>query len=369
MSTSTRPPVNDPASVRLIGVYLGALFFVLGVSLLLLLKADKDTPLYIFKYQLTMDQSLALAVLASGAMGGLVHVATSFSDYVGNRRYHATWQWWYLLRPGIGGALALVFYFLIRGGILSLTGSTTDTPNIYGMTAIAALVGMFSKQATDKLDDVFDTLFNSEKDAARKDGLVNPQPRLDAVDPLSVAAGAPETSLLLNGAGFTADSVVRFAGTDRAPQFVSATQLRLKLSVDDLKNPGQAAVQVHNPAPGGGDSAVLTFVVSDRRVAPAGTPDDRGATPAGATSGTGATSPATDAAAPIPVPATAPSGNASTMPAAGASSPAGSTDAATGATPDASASVVAVPVDAGAAATVTADATQPAAAPAGAPQS
>jgi hypothetical protein len=67
--------------------------------------------------------------------------------------------------------LALVFYFVIRGGLLSVNGGA-DTISPYGVAAVAALVGLFSKQATDKLAEVFTTLFRTQKgegDDARAD--------------------------------------------------------------------------------------------------------------------------------------------------------------------------------------------------------
>jgi hypothetical protein len=59
-------------------------------------------------------------------------------------------------------ALALVFYFVVRGGFLTTSGGAKDI-NPYGIAALAGLVGMFSKQATDKLSEVFSTLFRAAK--------------------------------------------------------------------------------------------------------------------------------------------------------------------------------------------------------------
>ena len=78
------------------------------------------------------------------------------------------------MRPFIGGTLALIFYFLIRGGFLS-TGSDASNVSIFGITALAGLVGMFHKKATDKLKEVFDSLFRSKEgggDEQRRDKLV-----------------------------------------------------------------------------------------------------------------------------------------------------------------------------------------------------
>ena len=56
------------------------------------------------------------------------------------------------------------FYFVVRGGFLLFSGEL-DLQNInpFGIAALAGLSGMFSKQAADKLGEVFDDLFKTEK--------------------------------------------------------------------------------------------------------------------------------------------------------------------------------------------------------------
>ena len=100
-------------------------------------------------------------VILAAAVGSYIHAATSFATYVGNKSFVASWTWWYLLRPFIGMALALVFYFVIRGGLLSVQSKATEF-NPYGIAAVAGLVGIFSKQATDKLEEVFTNMFRTE---------------------------------------------------------------------------------------------------------------------------------------------------------------------------------------------------------------
>jgi hypothetical protein len=78
-----------------------------------------------------------------------------------------------VLGPFIGMALALIFYFVVRGGLLS-TGAAASNMSVFGVAAVAGLVGMFSKQATDKLREWFDNLFRTEQghgDDARDDKL------------------------------------------------------------------------------------------------------------------------------------------------------------------------------------------------------
>jgi len=119
------------------------------------------------------ESGLLLLVVIAAALGSYIHASTSFVSYVGNKSLVMSWAWWYILRPFIGIALALVFYFVIRGGLLA-GGSNARDVSVFGITAIAGLVGMFSKQATDKLNEVFNNLFSTksgEGDDSRKDKL------------------------------------------------------------------------------------------------------------------------------------------------------------------------------------------------------
>lgn len=208
---------------------------------------------------------LFLAVMLSGALGSYIHGVNSFVSYVGNRRFLASWAPWYFLRPFMGVAMAVVFYVAVRGGVLVLSGGNGQV-DPYGMMTVAALAGMFSKQASDKLAEVFDTLFRSRGDDERRDKLQNPVPKLTALDPAKVAAGAGDTTIALRGEGFVPESVVRFAGEDRQPTARTATGLTVQLRASDLAKPGEHAVTVFNPAPGGGASNVLTLVVSTELV-------------------------------------------------------------------------------------------------------
>ena len=76
------------------------------------------------------------------------------------------------MRPFIGSALAVIVYFVLRGGLIAgEAGAGNVSP--YGVAAMAALAGMFSKQATDKLREVFENLFKTTQtpDQHRSDKL------------------------------------------------------------------------------------------------------------------------------------------------------------------------------------------------------
>jgi hypothetical protein len=126
---------------------------------------------------------LILLVIVTGALGSYLHTATSFATYTGNRSFVESWYWWYVLRPFIGMVLALIFYFALRGGFLLLTADR-NVVNIspFGVGALSGLVGMFSKQATDKLREMFDNLFKTGQgggDEERTDKLEEMRPVTD----------------------------------------------------------------------------------------------------------------------------------------------------------------------------------------------
>jgi hypothetical protein len=132
-------------------------------------------------YTPSHEVALLMLVAFSSALGGSLHTAISFTDYVGNRRLAMSWIPWYLLRVLVGTSLAVLFYFALRGGLFS-ANTQTDVINPFGIGAIAGLVGLFSKQATDKLRELFDTMFQTAK------GHGDDQ-RLDSIKPVPEASG------------------------------------------------------------------------------------------------------------------------------------------------------------------------------------
>ncbi len=220
---------------------------------------------YVFgaRVDLDADVRLLVLVLLAGALGSYVHAAQSFASYVGNARFKSTWTWWYVLRIPIGAALALFVYFVVRGGLAgTATGAgTADDLNLFGIMSFSGLAGLFSKQAADKLAEVFDTMFATKEDRKREDKLSeNPRPELASITPDSVAAGAV-ADLTLAGRGFVKDSVVKASGKKLPSTFASPQSLTAKLATAEFAGRLEIEITVVNPEPGGGESdpKVLTI--------------------------------------------------------------------------------------------------------------
>lgn len=196
--TTDRVKPADQLRTNLIGFYMivMAIFLAYVVYVLFpdrVVGSDNvmqwNTAIQFFYYSdnIQPEMRLLLLVMAMGALGSYVHAGTSFVSYVGNRSFVGSWTWWYILRPFIGLALAVVFYFVIRGGLLS-GGAVASDISPFGFAAVAGLVGMFSKQATDKLEELFNDLFKVSKEAGdsqRGDKLGTNRPVEEKMLPLS----------------------------------------------------------------------------------------------------------------------------------------------------------------------------------------
>jgi hypothetical protein len=82
----------------------------------------------------------------------------------------------------------------------------------------------------------------------------NPTPHISSLSPTQVAAGSTGQTLTINGSGFISTSSVSYNNLSHVASFVSATQMTMALSANDVASAGSYPVEVTNPSPGGGTS-------------------------------------------------------------------------------------------------------------------
>jgi hypothetical protein len=87
----------------------------------------------------------------------------------------------------------------------------------------------------------------------------NPVPAISALSPDSVTAGSGGFTLIVNGTGILATSVVAWNGVSLPTTQLSSTQLQALVPASATATAGIASVSVGNPAPGGGTSAAASF--------------------------------------------------------------------------------------------------------------
>jgi predicted outer membrane repeat protein len=92
----------------------------------------------------------------------------------------------------------------------------------------------------------------------------NPVPSITSISPSwtwSLGAGSPEFTLVVNGTNFVDGATVQWNGSDRPTKFISSTKLQATIFGADQLDPSTSSIMAQNPAPGGGTSNVLTFIV------------------------------------------------------------------------------------------------------------
>ena len=91
----------------------------------------------------------------------------------------------------------------------------------------------------------------------------NPVPGASSISPSSLPAGNPAATLSVTGTNFNTSSTVLVNGASRTTTFVNSTSLNAALLASDLAHSGTLNISVKNPAPGGGTTSALTFIVED----------------------------------------------------------------------------------------------------------
>jgi hypothetical protein len=135
------------------------------------------------------EKNLIMVNTLFGILGGSTYGLASITTWIGNNKYEKSWTLWYVSRPIIGGALALVFYFLLRAG---LVGGFPINVGDFGFAAISIIIGLLATTAMKKIRDVFDVLFGIAK---RKEDMGDePTPAANAI----LKLGAQKTKIEMN---------------------------------------------------------------------------------------------------------------------------------------------------------------------------
>lgn len=124
--------------------------------------ANRPVPEDPTKGHINLNIILLMLVAAGGFLGNMIHIATSFTTFVGAGKFQRSWVLWYWVRPFTASALALALYFAF--------GATSDPANVDldRILTLAILAGLFTDIATQKLKEVFDVIFNPKDNRPNK---------------------------------------------------------------------------------------------------------------------------------------------------------------------------------------------------------
>jgi hypothetical protein len=183
------------------------------------------------EFNMVQNTALLLLVVIAAGLGATVNTTTEFAYRVGDNRLDRSYLWWYPMRYVIAATLALVFYFVVRGGLLNTTASASDELNVYVLAGLSGLAGLFSTQVTRLLGRVFGAVPGAEEVYAQ------PAPKVDQlVRGEDDEKGSPG-ELVLQGHGFAARPTVMVDGEQQKARLIDDTRIGLRL--DPKFQPGQ----------------------------------------------------------------------------------------------------------------------------------
>jgi hypothetical protein len=179
--TKETPPTEDSGgsqskSVGLIGSALTAAFLIVMSIILVIslvqcwpsldiskdISAKSPISFLVWDFEIIFESRLILIVVLTGALGGLVRSFRSLAWHTGKRELLKSWVLQYILSPFIGATLAIITYFVIRGGFVS-AGAADGQPRVYVYAGIASIVGIASEPVALKLKQVAESLFTRQE--------------------------------------------------------------------------------------------------------------------------------------------------------------------------------------------------------------
>lgn len=194
-----------------------------------------------------LEIRLLFIVAVSGALGSSIQTAKSYAGHIAAGRFNTNFMTWYFMRFPVGIGLALLVYLVIRGGFLtgsfSASADVATNVNPFGIAAISALTGMFAKEASAKLSEVFSNTFAGDDDDDSR-----PAPTV-ATNNLKVALNAAGDTLKheISGKGF-AKGLEAFIGDEkRAVDWQSDSKVTVTLLGKDVGAVGKQALSLRNP--------------------------------------------------------------------------------------------------------------------------
>ena len=188
--------------------------------------------------------NLFLMIILAGTLGSGLHGLRSLFWYVGNRELRESWILMYILLPISGAAIAVIFFLATSAGLYTIQG----TGNLI-LIGLAALVGMFSAQAAEKLKKIAEGLLTT---APQGENAVLPQPPKPQVKPddLSVASINPSSGsakggaeVTITGKGFAEGVTVSFGENAATQKSLSPTSI---IVTTPSHVPGKVDVVVRN---------------------------------------------------------------------------------------------------------------------------
>lgn len=164
-STETQLLAFPAQETILVGVWLLLISLLSSIGLFLAL-AQPDWLIGLIPPGNHRDTvSDALITMFAAAIGGTITTILGYLKYASEKKeFEVSYLPWYVARPIMGMLLGLIFFFLLKGGLLATLPSISQANlNDTALAGIGGLVGLFSKPAIEKLRELFNVLFATKE--------------------------------------------------------------------------------------------------------------------------------------------------------------------------------------------------------------
>jgi hypothetical protein len=193
------------AGILLIIFTILPLIFMIGLWPDRMPRAEDKSQLYtgtLFHIQwnesgtLHINTIMFLLVALAGFTGSMIHIATSFTNYIGSEKFKRSWVLWYFVKPFTASGVALIFYLVLKAGLLNFDGANGANP--FGIVILSALAGLFTDKATLKLEEIFTIIFKPKDD--RPDKIDEASIKITGFEPKKILPGEDNT-ITVSGEG------------------------------------------------------------------------------------------------------------------------------------------------------------------------
>lgn len=108
-------------------------------------------------------RDLIVTLFAAG-VGSTITAVMGYLEHASIKKdFDPAFTPWYVARPILGLLLGALFYFVLKGGLLATVSGADETGSLplneYALAGLGGLVGLFSKNALEKLREVFNIFF------------------------------------------------------------------------------------------------------------------------------------------------------------------------------------------------------------------
>jgi hypothetical protein len=120
-------------------------------------------------YLTTVDDltQLLIYIGCSGGLGSLAYSMFGYIEHLSKDDFDVNYTWWYVVRPFIGIIYGTFAFLFVAGGLMTLSGASTDanlflTKTVMFYCALAFLAGYAEHQFSLQLKELAEALFKKE---------------------------------------------------------------------------------------------------------------------------------------------------------------------------------------------------------------